>query len=472
MRFDIQAVVGAQTFALGERVPVLMSLVNQGPDAAGAIDPRRGGEYLRFHVRVPGGEVRSFTMAEAQRKPGVPNVVTMIQCPPGFRWEFDWDLTMLTKVNQSGFWGVALEYQPVQGEIWRSAESQFYVLPPAGSHLEVVSSESSKQGQQTLMWVEREAAGGRALMLDFTRERLEVTLRGAVEIARLPMEAAPALSMSPAAAPFPDRWVAWISAAHLHFYFYARDPADRSEVIRFPGAYGVLIHPILAGAAPDEGRPSCLAGVLAQGGSGTQLLPFEISGKGEGWLQPAVAIPGSAVGAWALAPDSENRLFVIAAQVGSRVEVSAVNCPVGVTTQPPQTWFAEDGEYLAGDVVMSDDQQVIVGLLLKRGNEWNRIVFQAPRPGTVFERVVSRVDPGVGEATPVRARLDARGQLHCLFKREDYVHYVAPDSDKESWTSRRPAVFGAFTDLLLRTEPPGAAVVYYDHESGPSFLRI
>jgi hypothetical protein len=71
----------------------------------------------------------------------------------------------------------------------------------------------------------------------------------------------------------------------------------------------------------------------------------------------------------------------------------------------------------------------------------------------------------------VRVRLDSKGHLHALFLSDGALYYVAPQSAFAAGSFQRPVSAGNSADLLI--SPDGAVVlVYYDFETGPTFLRV
>jgi hypothetical protein len=64
------------------------------------------------------------------------------------------------------------------------------------------------------------------------------------------------------------------------------------------------------------------------------------------------------------------------------------------------------------------------------------------------------------------------GDLHWAYWREKIVNYMAPGATESSWGSQRLAQYGSHFDISLRAEPTAVAMVYYDSEHGPTFVRI
>jgi hypothetical protein len=148
----------------------------------------------------------------------------------------------------------------------------------------------------------------------------------------------------------------------------------------------------------------------------------------------------------------------------------SVSSMLGEESQSPVSWFGADGEFLAGDVRVALDHTVHVGLLVNRGNEWERVTFVAPMRGQKPEPAVTRLNPGP-QAAAVCVRLDDKGDLHTLFRRDDAVHYTPPHAGSEASSYPRPVVAGNSADLLISLDGR-VVLVYYDFEMGPTFLRM
>jgi hypothetical protein len=109
-----------------------------------------------------------------------------------------------------------------------------------------------------------------------------------------------------------------------------------------------------------------------------------------------------------VAPSEKERVFVAVRRDGGRVEVGAIAAPWGAPALAAVRWHMEDADdLLLGDVRATLDGAVRVGLVVRRGTEWRRVVFTSPRPDewVVRDVAVDAFTPPAA-ADGVRARLD------------------------------------------------------------------
>ena len=133
-RLKIEATLGKKSFALGQRVQLVLWVTNQEKELVTVADPRRGGDSLRLSLRLPDGEERSFTTGEALRAPGVKQILVGMRVPPGVRQNFEFDLAKLVTLDQPGRYLLKLEYTWKAGEqAWHSAEMPFSIAAPTRS---------------------------------------------------------------------------------------------------------------------------------------------------------------------------------------------------------------------------------------------------------------------------------------------------------------------------------------------------
>ena len=472
MPAHIQAFLPQQIFAVGEKIPLTLAVSNPEPEVISVIDPRRGGKYFRLRIMVAPDEWRVVTMAEALSAPGVPVIVTQVQVPVGGKWDFDFDLSKLTSLDQPGSFALVVEYEWLPGQVWTSSPIPFWIVSSASGSLVITPSEATRAGYHSLVWVQGNGDEGRALMLDFRIQQLTPPIKGAIEIARVKPSSPLTLSMSPAGSPFPDRWVGWISDERVYFSYWARAEQDRLAAASFStgGFQPQLIRPILASSAPDEGRPGCLIGLLFRSAGGQQMVGVEVNADGQYRLLNHQPLGGMVKEAWATAPGDGVRLFVFASQSRQTVEILSVSCLLGEGSRAPMSWFSTEGEFLAGDVRVMPDHTVRVGILLNRGEEWERLTFDAPPSGQMPVPSAARFKPGP-QAVAARARIDGNGDLHSLFLRDGALHYAPPKATAEVSSHERPVVAGNSPDLLISLDGR-VALVYYDLEKGPTLLRI
>src|SRR5262249_40391070 len=117
----------------------------------------------------------------------------------------------------------------------------------------------------------------------------------ALEIGRSHSDAVPVASTSPANLSYPDRWIAWINRRRLLAFYWSREPGWRLPPVQIDlGFEPQLIRPLLASAPPDEGRPTCLAGMFWTSAAGTGLAAYEMGEAGLGQLLPAINLNGVA----------------------------------------------------------------------------------------------------------------------------------------------------------------------------------
>jgi len=127
-RVKIRAALRKKSFALGERVPLMLYVTNMGREVLAVADPRRGGDSLHIRLRKPDGVEEEFTTGEALREPGVPEILVDMRIPPGRQQIFEFDLAALTSLQQTGRYTIKLVYVSKAGEQpWRSGEIPFAI---------------------------------------------------------------------------------------------------------------------------------------------------------------------------------------------------------------------------------------------------------------------------------------------------------------------------------------------------------
>lgn len=469
MPLEIKAELGREYFAMGERIPLVLSVTNKGTEVSPVADPRRGGDSLMILLMMPNGQERGLTIGEALGEPGVPEILVDMRIPPGREQLFEFDLAKLTRFDRPGNYRAKLIYIWKKGEMpWNSAELDFVIKPPAGTLLEATPTESSVNGSYGVLWTEKEGDRARVLLLDYQLQNPVAEVRGAREIARIPLAAAPVLSMEPGGLPFSEKWMAWTSQQQLHVLYHADTVENQlgPRAIPLSGIEPRLVRPLLAEPAPDEGRPGCMIGVVTGGSTGTgSLTPVEINEKGEPRVLAAKSLQGTVLEAWATAPTPSKPMFILAIRVGENLDVLSLNCPWRGTVGEPTVLLSMHAELLAGDVRATFDGQAYVGLLLKRDEKWERMSFVVPKRGTQVEPTITPLQAGRG-ATAARARLDGSGRLHVLLRRNDRIGYVPPGENWDTLLDDRLVGAGTFFDLLLPPEFP-ATLIYYDDKRGP-----
>ena len=465
----IQAKLARKDFAVGESVPFTLSVANPSATELLAVaDPRRGGDSLRFTVGFPNGQELSFTTGEALQAPGVKQIPIDMRVPPNVRQDFEFDLTEWIRFEKPGSYRLKVGYEWKKGEPPWSSEVTFVINSPTGSFLEAVPAEAARMGYYGLLWSEADDNQGRVLLADYRIERPLLDVRRAREIAKLPMGAAPSLSMSPAGLPFSERWLAWVVKDQLHTVYHADTLENKLPLSTtpLPGPEFKLVSPPLSEAAPDEGRPGCMIALVTPGSaSAGTLLPVEINRRGQARMLSAPPLPGAVLDAWATSTATSNPTFILAVRVGNSLELLAVTCPWKSTGGTSKSLLSIEGELLGGDVRATLDEHLQIGLVVKRGATRERLSFTITLPGAKVEPITSPLFTDE-DTTVVRARLDERAQLHLLLRNRQRLSYVPPDANAEVWSDSRPAESGKSFDLLLRPGFP-AALVYYDTTHGP-----
>ena len=201
------------------------------------------------------------------------------------------------------------------------------------------------------------------------------------------------------------------------------------------------------------------------------MAAVELGADGVGRMLPAMNLDGVAKAAWGAVPSAGSRIFVLALAAAHSTGVVLVNCPAGSGLQRPQLLFSVPGNFAAGDVRVMPDGRIATGIIVQNGEDWKRVTLQTPVLPLGGEPVIEEVRPGAG-ARPLCARMDAAGGLHSVYWREKMVQYIAPGAQEPSFVSQRLAQYGSHFNISLRENPPAAALLYYDSERGPCFVRI
>lgn len=470
----IQATLERKEFAVAERIVLTLSVTNSSATELLLVaDPRRGGDSLRFTVRFPDGQEPSFTVGEALQAPGVRQVPADMAVPPGVRQDLEFDLAQWVRFQDPGKYRLKIHYEWKKGESPWSGEISFTLNSPAGVFLEAVPLEAARTGYYGLLWTERNANQARVLLADYRIEKPLADVRGAREITTLPAEATPGLSMSPGGQPFSERWLAWVVDNNLHALYYADTVENQlpMRTVRLPSNDLKLARPPLAEAAPDNGRPGCMIGLVsrATGGGGT-LQPIELNRRGEARTFEASYLSGPVVEVWGIALANSHPTFIVAAQVGKSLELTAAACPWQATRSISTLLLSTEAELLGGDVRATLDGQARVGLVVKRGRVREQVFLTLTSLGAKPEPVKKdlRLDE---DANIIRTRLDERGRLHLIVKRPHRLSYVLPDENLEITLAEKLAGDGRFFDLLLRPDFP-ATLVCYDRSRGPIAVKL
>ncbi len=470
LRFD--AKVQGSLFAPKERVPFALLVANDGSDVAYVPDPFLGGPSLVLILRGPQG-VKSIVPGEIPPVHGIPNLPGNRAVLPGTVIEMAVDLATLFDLAPPGRYALVAEYTVPGLPTFRSSEIVFDRAEPAGVFLDAAPDDCASLGAHSIVWVEgRDPQTTRALIYDLVRGH---GISGAEELAaRLPAGARPVSSVSPAGFAFGERWIVWLQGEDLHALFYAHgDPVlslQTSPVsLSSTGADHRIILPPLASAPPDDGRPGCSIGILAKGPVSDELQVVELDAAGAATNPIRVALPAGVVAAWAVAPTETSRVFVLARRDQGRIEIAGLVAPHGQKAEAPVLWHTEDADdLLLGDVRATRHGDLRVGLVLRRGSEWRRVVFGPPRAGetTAYELVSHALTPPP-DAEPVRARLGIDFGLHLLFRQGRTLGYVPPGAGVATWKSDHLGTLAMTTAHLVLKQGARVTLIAYDPDRGP-----
>ena len=470
LRFD--ANVGGSLFAPKERVPFALLAANDGSDVAYIPDPFFRGPSLVLRLRGPAGVV-SLSPGELPPAHGEPRMPRNRAVLPGAVVAMGADLAALFDLRTPGRYTLVAEYTVPGLPTYRSGEMVFDRAEPAGLFLDAAPDDCASLGTHSIVWVERhDAQTARALIYDLGRGH---GVSGAEElVAGLPAGAQPLSSVSPAGFAFGERWIVWLQGEELHARFYAHgDPALSLQTapvsLSSMGVDHRILLPPLASAPPDDGRPGCSIGLLAKGPVSDELQVVELDAAGAATNPIRVALPTGVVAAWAVAPSETERVFVLARRDQGRIEVAGVVAPRGGPAQAPVLWHTEDADdVLLGDVRATGEGDVRVGLVLRCGREWRRVVFASPRAGgAAAHELVSHDFTPPADAEPVRARLGSDFGLHLLFRQGRTLSHLRPGAGVATWTSDRLGARATTTAHLVLKQGARATLIAYDPDQGP-----
>lgn len=467
-----QAALSRSSFALKERAALSITIANDGADPAIVPHPLRGGGgALQLVLRPAGGAERRFSPGEVPPPPGVKQQVANLRVLAGAQETLSFDVAEVFEPLDPGAYEIAVELTWAAGETWLSPSLPFTILPAADTFLDVTPSEAASVGYQAVVWVAPDGGAGR--LLRFDEGPYSPKIQGALPVVALPGGAEPALSTAPAGLPQMDRWIAWISGDALHVAYPTEEESGPVAPRAAPLPPGLtaarLVRPLIAEHAPDDPRPRCTAGLLVTGASGrTELLLADVDRDGGISYSNPVAFEDPVLAAWATAPSSWGRIFVVATASASGIRLVGVATAWGDSPGAPVELFTVPGdELLLGDVRADLEKRVWIGLLVRRRGAWARVSFSPPVQDPDEEVRTEDLQPGA-RAVPVRVRLDATGGLHTLFREGAALHYVAAGQAASSWSSVKRTSHEA---LLLRPKK-APLLVHQDADSGPSIDRI
>jgi hypothetical protein len=481
-RVHISAHLTGHSFTPGELIGWKLVVVAR----EGAVivpDPLSGSDALTLKLRGPTGKTEVVRLGDLPGPPGVIEMPDGRLLPPGGKVVFEDDVaTYFPNIGFGPHW-LQLEYT-VDGEVWRSPELPFQFVPGHASFLDVTPNEATRNGWNGVLWVEHGPSGPRAMMFEEdTRAR---SVAGAFELAAVPADAEPALGSRPANWPFPERWVAWISGETLHLQYHAdADPEHPGNTLHPPPAklpaalhQPRIVSPLLDEWVPDR-RPRSTVPVLAKNADGTETLHLlEIDPHGRVAPKHVIPIPGVAAGCWGVSPAVETRVLAYALAGAGQVSLFGVELPWhGHALAPaPRRWIALEADaFLAGDLRCTFEGPLWMGALVRRGHDWERVVFIAPvgaRAGTEAEILHrSSFTPPEG-AEAVRAGVDPGGELHVLYRRGKQLAYVPPGETKATFTSDRLGASAPATARLVLGPGRRRVLAAYDPERGPVWQAL
>ena len=465
----IDASLGGQSFAFRELLPLRLVIHNLSAAPLSVPVPT---STIQIHLRLPSGKETSINLADALQEPGVPNIPGSVSVPAHSDRQFEWDVAKLANLDKPGAYSLRVEYAWKTGTTWRSADLPFNLAKPAPKFLTVTPSEASRGGYHTAIWAEQAGDAERVLASEFRIQDANPRIEGAREISRVPLEAAPALSMEPPQKPFPGRWMAWIRQGRFYSLYDAQTPADRTapNSVSLATANVTLIDPLLANQPPDQGRPGFAAGIVLRGTEGTQFQLVEVDRNGQARLSPVMSVPGDLIQGWATALDAASRVFVLALQTQNQIQIVETVCPKGRACSTPFTLLRTDGELLGSDIRPGPARQLFVGLLLKQGAGWKRLTLARSASGVASAPAETSLS-ACGGATTIKARLDQGGQLGVAYLCNQQLLYVPPEGNAATEIGKSLAGQVKFFDFTFRPNLPPAFLLY-SAQTGPEFAAI
>lgn len=472
---EIEAQLIGRAFALRQAVPLRLTVRNRSAAPISIPDPREGGNPLRLFLRLPSG--RSVSASGEQEMPGVPSIPAPAQVPARNQRDFDFDLLQLFPIASPGGYSLRVEYRWRPGAVWRSAEMPFTIgsATPAGSaapaFLLVQGSEASRSGRHTVLWGESAGAMQSILASSFRVQDDLVQLPSAQDIAHIPADVIPALSIGPPQSPFPDRWLAWIHGGRLNLLYHSDSLPLRlaPPPVPLPAGSASLIAPLLLDRIPANGRPAVAAGIVLSGPGGSRFQLAEIDSGGRSrWAAP-VPLSGQFLKGWATLIGPGLRLFVTAQRTARGLYLTGIFCPVASPCGSPVALYGGDAERIAADVRPGPGGAAFVGALFERAGTWRRVTFSAAPSGLVSQSAEA-VLPGCPDVLAVRARLDSSGGLGVVYACRQQLFYIAPRQNAAKPVAA-PQPQAPLFDLAFRPDSRRAVLVYLA-ENGPQTLDL
>jgi hypothetical protein len=467
------------------RIGLILLVRNDGSDVCHIPDPLRSSRTLTLRLKRASGGERIHVIGDEPPIPGVRLLPINRAVPPRGEVNFEMDLAHYFEIP-SGRYSLNLDYRFGADEVWHSPPIHFERLAPAGTYLTVMAAEAAGYGYHAVLWLERRSQRLQAVMFDDDGSRRDVEDAQVVSD-DIPIISDAAMSQYPAGQPYTEYWVAWVAAAQLCIRFYAHgDPSLALPQSQHPlpeELSGVrLIHPLLADRIPREGRPPCTIGMLSSDQRGNHVLSIvrlttdgNIAGSAE------TILPGRTVGAWAISPHADERLFVLALQTNAGLEIVAYSSDAKTLLGAMRLWHtAGQSTLLAGDVRADLEGRTFVGLLVSSGGTQMRVTFAVSGPSLGAVTLPQRDPVAIPSAAEILcARLDGIGRLHIVHSILEeatplgaVLYHLAPSEPAATSRIERFGAIEPWSVRLIVRPNSRPYLVGYDADTGPFLHRI
>jgi hypothetical protein len=481
----IGAHMARPSYVPGERVNVLLTLVNESSTDLRVAEPLGRRAPLTLRLRAPSGRLEVVQVgAEPHWTYGIlydddPEDYLMFAREHAVR---DIDLHEHFGIAEFGHYLLQVEYTPEEAHTWRSPELAFELARSNATFLDVTPVEAGDNWERRVTWVERDGHGSRAVL--FEDDGKDIALHAAAQLVALPDGAEPALSASPPQNGNNEYWVAWIAGGALHALMPPPGDDGTGKLAPAPlklpaGAHDAhLVRPLVMEPPPPAPfkTPRCTIPVLASTAAGGRALHlYEIDRHGHLAAGQVLQMAAATVGCWATSPTRKDRLFVFALAAPGQMFVFGARAPWGGQCSMPSRWFAIDADaFLLGDVRPTTEGEARVGVVVRRGQLWERIVLAAPHAhepasGEPLHRSSFAPPPG---AEPIRARIDIDGGLHLIYRRDRELAYVPPDAAAATWKDDGLGARAAATAHLVLPMNHRHVLVACDPDHGPVWVRL
>lgn len=491
---DIDARVDGASFALRERIPLIVTLTNTGSSVVRVPDPvASDGDAWALVLTRPDGSATRLPLNQTGVPAGGMRQILMLGVLPSEPLVLRFNVASLFHLIAPGDHSLVVECTLSPGQTYRSSDIPFTLRAPSPpAFFEVAPAEAASRGYQAIVWAE---GGSRALQFDDGQRPLDPF--GAHPVASVPAGARPVVSTAVAGQPQMDRWLAWLSAdGSLVTTFTTETPgravAPRTSPLPPAGAPFHILSPVLADneysapaadvdadAETEEEAPAppptASIGLLGAGASGgMDLVLARVDASGAALFERPVPFsqlpPEKVLGAWATSPSVWSRVFVVALPAPSGVLVRGVSIQPRAAVVPVDLATIDADEFLLGDVRCDLRGQVWIGLLVRRGAKWARVSFTPPVRDKDKDLRTEILDPGPG-AQVAAIRLDTEGRLHVVYRASGELRYAGPGSASYSWARADLAASASHEHIVLRG-PTAATLVYHGRDIGLGFERM